>query len=534
MSDADIIQPELTLPGNLEYLEIALAYIAGCAKVFGFSKPETAQIQLAAEEAIAGLVTKSLNNDPKQTYTVICRRMPTRMEIVIRDKGMPFSPDEIPDYDPDAPASSGNTDGLGMFLLKNSVDEVHFRNLGRDGKETVLVKNLTARRIDNIIKQEPASVAGSAGAVTSATVIEWHLRSFRPGDALEISRCAFQAYGYSYESYIYYPERITEMNRKGELNSVVAVDQDDNLLAHIALKFYHPADPIAEIGVAFVKPEGRRLHIFSKLCAAGYSQASELKLQGLYGRAVTSHPLSQKKLSQDNFIDCGVLLGLFPDDVEFKELTGKTIQKESALLMFLPLNPPAKTIYPPAGYEAVVREIFSHGLIPVVSGDPALADSVAESRLLPFPELRFSYSRMEVFNTADLYCYASEITLLDDIIRAKKSLCLERIDVLYLFLDLEDPGCPQLSQACERLGFFFAGVLPYGLHGRHALILQYLNNLAIDYDEIKLHTAFARKLLRYVEESEKKISAVSEPDDELCVANIMTISTYLADGNKSR
>jgi len=369
MSETDIVQTELTLPGNLEYLEIALAYIASCAKVFGFSKPETAQIQLATEEAIAGLVTKSLNNDPKQTYTVTCRRMSTRMEIVIHDKGMPFSPDEIPDYDPDAPANSDNTDGLSMFLLKNSVDEVHFRNLGRDGKETVLVKNITAQRIDNIIKQESATAADSAGAATSATAIEWHLRSFLPEDVLEISRCAFQAYGYSYESYIYYPERIIEMNRKGELNSVVAVDQDDNLLAHIALKFYHPADPIAEIGVAFVKPEGRRLHIFSKLCAAGYSKAAELKLQGLYGRAVTSHPLSQKKLSQDNFIDCGVLLGLFPDDVEFKELTGKTIQKESALLMFMPLNLPVKTIFPPAGHEAIVYEIFSQGSIPVAGGD---------------------------------------------------------------------------------------------------------------------------------------------------------------------
>ena len=500
MSETDIVQTELTLPGNLEYLEIALTYIASSAKVFGFSKPETARIQLASEEAIAGLVTKSLNNDPGQTYTVICRRLPTRMEIVIRDKGMPFSPDEIPDYDPAAPANSDNADGLGMFLLKKSVDEVHFRNLGRDGKETVLVKNISARRIDNIIKQEPVAAAGSTGAA-SATAVRWHLRSFLPGDALEISRCAFQTYGYSYESYIYYPERISEMNRKGELSSVVAVDQDDNLLAHIALKFYHPADPIAEIGVAFVKPEGRRLKIFSALCSAAYSKAVELKLQGLYGRAVTSHPLSQKKLSEDNFIDCGVLLGLFPDDVEFKELTGKTIQKESALLMFMPLNLPVKTIFPPAGHEAIVYEIFSQGSIPVAGGDSTPATPAAEPGLLPFPELKFSYSRMEVFNSADIYCYAGEISLVDDILRAKKSLCLERTDVLYLFLDLEDPGCPELSQACEKLGFFFAGVLPYGLHGRHTLILQYLNNLAIDYDQIKLHTAFAQKLLRYVKES---------------------------------
>ncbi|MCD6269954.1 MAG: ATP-binding protein [Deltaproteobacteria bacterium] len=506
MNDTNSIKLELTLPGNLEYLKIALTYIVSCAEIFGFSKPETAQIQLAAEEAIAGIVTKSLNNDPKQTYTINCLRMPTRMEVVIRDKGMPFSPDEIPDYNPAAPTDPDNTDGLSMFLLRSSVDEVHFRNLGRDGKETVLVKNIKSRRIDNIIKKQPQIEATPADA-TVPSITKWHLRSFLPGDALEISRCAFQAYGYSYESYIYYPERIIEMNRKDELRSVVAVDQDDNLLAHIALKFYHPNDPIAEIGVAFVKPQGRRLNIFSKLCADTYGEAAEQGLQGIYGRAVTSHPLSQKKLFDDDFINCGVLLGLFPNDIEFKELTGKTIQKESSLLMFLPLNSPVKTIYPPAGHKAIIHEIFSHGTIAVVNGDPTQVNSATESELLPFPKLKFSYSRMEVFNTADLFCYVSDITLIDDIIRAKKSLCLERTDMLYLFLDLENPGCPELAQACEKLGFFFAGVLPYGLHGRHTLILQYLNNLAIDYDKIKLHAPFAHKLLGYVKESEERNSA---------------------------
>ena len=507
MNDIKSGELELTLPGNLQFLGIALTYITGCADAFGFSQAETTQLQLAAEETIAGIVTKSLNNDPEQTYTIICRFQPTRMEVVIRDKGMPFSPDEIPDYDPEAPEVSDNQDSLSMFLLKHSVDEVHFHNLGRDGKETVLVKNIKSRRIDSIIQNQSQTETASPVVTEIPSLSAWHLRPFLPQDALEISRCAFQAYGYSYESYIYYPERIVEMNREGKLSSVVAVDQNDKLLAHMALKFYHPDDPVAETGVAFVKPECRQLHIFSQLCAETYKRAAELGLQGIYGRAVTSHPLSQKKLFQDGFINCGIFLGLFPDDVEFKELTGKTLQKESALLMFLPLKSPAKTIYPPVGHRAIIQEIFSYGAIMVKEGDAHHRGDAAKPQSSPFSKLKFSYSRMEVFNTADLLCYAGDISLVDDILRAKKSLCLERTDVLYLFLDLENPGCPALSEACENLGFFFAGVLPYGLGGRHALILQYLNNLAIDYDAIKLHSPFARKLSAYIQESEKKNSA---------------------------
>lgn len=503
MSNDNSTMLELSLPGNIGFLEIALSYIVNCAKVFGFSKKELSQIQLAAEEALVNIITNSLNNDPNERYTIICRQMPTRMEVVIRDKGMPFSPEEIPDYNPETPANLDNAEGLSMYLLKHSVDEVHFRNLGRDGKETVLVKNIEAQRIDNIIKKKAATEElekeeiEEKGTITSVT--EWHLRSFLPVDALEISRCAFEAYGYSYEPYIYYPERITEMNQQGELKSVVAVDQNEKLLAHIALKFYHPNDPIAEIGVAFVKPAGRRLNIFSKLCLDAYAKAKKQGLQGLYSRVVTSHPLSQKKLFDDNFINCGVLLGLFPADVEFKELTGKTIQKESALLMFLPLESPIKTIYPPKKHAKIVDEIFLHGSIKVVTGDSNKVTQDNNTTAVDIPDtLKLSHSRMEVFNTADIICYSSDLIIVDDILSAQKSLCLERTDVLYLFLDLESPGCPKLAQTCEELGFFFSGVLPYGLHGRHTLILQYLNNLAIDYDKIKLHAPFAQKLLLYI------------------------------------
>jgi serine/threonine-protein kinase RsbW len=53
-------------------------------------------------------------------------------------------------------------------------------------------------------------------------------------------------------------------------------------------------------------------------------------------------------------------------------------------------------------------------------------------------------------------------------------------------------------QQCKQLGFFFAGVLPFGLHNRHELILQYMNNLEINYDMIKPYSERAAGILEYV------------------------------------
>ena len=484
----------LQLPGHSNYLPVAIAFVRQSAVAFGFVGNELEQINLATEEAISNIMRHSLHNNIEESFSIICRERPTAMEIVIHDQGEPFSPEALPEYNPAKLATTGDVNGLGLFLLKQAVDELIFKNLGRNGHETLLIKYRRLKHIDSILSNEATPVT----IATTAPLTDWQLRAFIPSDALEISRCAYRTYGYTYEPYIYYPEKIIEMNATGKLQSTVAVDQHGNLLAHMALKFYHSADPIAEIGVAFVKPQYRKHGIFSKLSEFQYDLAREKGLYGIYARAVTSHAISQHKLTKSNFTCCAILLGLFPSDVDFKKLSGKISQKESAVLAYLSLNQTAKRqIYPPAHHKSMIMKIFTAAAITVATAGttpqipPALDSSTAKT-------ICMSYNRMEVFNTADIYCFVSNATIIKELVLAKKRLCLEHTDVLYLYLNLEDPGTPELTKHCETLGFFFAGILPYGLDGHHALILQYLNNLAIDFEKIKLDAPFAYALLDYI------------------------------------
>ena len=488
---------KLTAPGHISYMSIAVDFIKNCSRSFGFSEEEIFRIDIAAEEAISTIILNSLGNSLQEHYNITCRRLPGKMEIVIHDKGAPFSPDELPDYNPDTPEDEHSVDGLGMYLMQSSVDQVKFRNLGRNGKETILIQRIEAERIDNLIQIQEREKEVEA----VPDDIKWYLRPFKPEDAIEISRCAYHAYGYTYEPYIYYPERITDMNKRGELLSIVAVDESETLLAHIALKFYHNEDPIAEAGVAFVKPQYRKLGIFSKLCSKVFKTAAERGLFGIYGRAVTSHALSQKKLTDFGFIDCGLMLGLFPIDVEFKELSGKTVQKESALLTYMPFKSPKRKIFPPEKHREIIEEVFS--LIPaqIVLGDPE-NDSAVEKHNKNRSEL--TYTKMEVFNTANIISYSTDMKILRSIQVAMRKLCIEHTDVLYLFLDLEQPGCARLADECEKLGFFFCGVLPFGMYGRHTLILQYLNNIEIDFSKIQLHSEFAKKVKTYISDEYQK------------------------------
>ena len=49
----------------------------------------------------------------------------------------------------------------------------------------------------------------------------------------------------------------------------------------------------------------------------------------------------------------------------------------------------------------------------------------------------------------------------------------------------------------EKLGFFFAGVLPCARIG-DTLILQYLNNVDLDYEKIAAYSDIAKELLGYI------------------------------------
>ena len=79
-----------------------------------------------------------------------------------------------------------------------------------------------------------------------------------------------------------------------------------------------------------------------------------------------------------------------------------------------------------------------------------------------------------------------------------KEICRQKTEIINLFLNLSNPLTGTYTPHFEKLGFFFAGILPGGLKDGDALILQYLNNVPIDYSAIQVKSAIAQKLLAYV------------------------------------
>jgi serine/threonine-protein kinase RsbW len=79
-----------------------------------------------------------------------------------------------------------------------------------------------------------------------------------------------------------------------------------------------------------------------------------------------------------------------------------------------------------------------------------------------------------------------------------RELWQKKIVVVNVYLDFSDPLTSSVTGQLEKRGFFFAGLLPGGLPGTDALILQYLNNVPVDYDEIRMASDMAQELVSYV------------------------------------
>jgi hypothetical protein len=98
--------------------------------------------------------------------------------------------------------------------------------------------------------------------------------------------------------------------------------------------------------------------------------------------------------------------------------------------------------------------------------------------------------------------YGSDIRL--QLRKILQGFCVQQVSAINLFLKLKDPMTYWLTSEFETLGFFFAGILPESRIG-DALVLQYLNNVDLDYSKILLVSDVAKDLAAYIREHDPNI-----------------------------
>jgi hypothetical protein len=84
---------------------------------------------------------------------------------------------------------------------------------------------------------------------------------------------------------------------------------------------------------------------------------------------------------------------------------------------------------------------------------------------------------------------------------------MQKIEVFFLHLPLSHPATVAMTDQFEACGFIFAGVMPAG-DGKDCLVLQYLNDLQVDFELLKVDGSLRQKLLGDVRTEHQRIASL--------------------------
>jgi len=483
----------ISIPNNPVFVPAAIAYASKITEISGFSPDDCLKIQLALEEACLHVINNSFMGDEVAEYDIHLLKRLNGIEIHIHDMGLPYDPEVAPVFDPRADLLKQDLSGLGLFLISKTMDEYRFNNLGIQGKEIVLIKHFNTPNIaDESSRYVEPEVVLPPAAGQPVVQIDFNIRLMEKVEALEVCRCVYDCYGYSYANEnIYFPDRVAAMNMEGKLRSAVAVTDEGEMGGHFALIYYDNLP--AEVGIAVTKKKFRGQGFARQLGEFLEMEARKDSLRGLQVKEVTAHPYTQKFCIKLGYKDCGLLLAHSPKSLSFKGIADTLKQRNSDVLGFKYLEIPApRQIFAPLHHLDMIKLLYQNigDHVECVVPDnptPACEHCVIETKVHALRSLAEISLRKSGHDTMKVM--RSEM----------RKIFADEIQVIELYISLQDQMTPTMVMQLENLGFIFTGILPETSLG-DSLIMQYFNGVHIDYSQIVLVTDVAKQLLEYVKE----------------------------------
>jgi serine/threonine-protein kinase RsbW len=496
----------LTIPNDPSYLPILGAYVTATAAQMGFDDSDCGDIRLAVDEACTHIIKTAFEPGEEQDITISCRRHPSGLTVSIADKGMPFDPASIQEYD-----ARGGLDrdlsGLPFHLMQQAMDQVRFVNRGWEGKELQLTKYLKAPAVETYFSQEELRPYDTRAE--PAPPGEYEYRLMEPDDAIEVARCIYRCWGYSYPGeHVYFPERVAAMNESGDMVSAVASTEAGQVIGHCSLSG-QAGERVMEAGQAVVAPPHRGRGILKEMMDLLMTEARQRGLAGLFAHALTIHPYSQRVTLKYGFRESALLLAYGPTHIQLKQFADEELpQRESVVYSYRSLQDRRSShVFPPPHHLSMVARIYDNLELKHEIGSPGDSHESLEAGQRPDASSRFSLSTkaISVLGVARIEVAGYGPGIVQEIKSKLKDHCHKGIAVIYLALPIGDPNTALLCQRFEELGFFFCGIepRPAGLVGtegltKDLLCLQYLNGPHIDYDRLQIHSSFGKELAAYI------------------------------------
>jgi len=125
---------------KFEFLDEIREYVGNIARESGFGNKDIYNIQLATDEAASNIIEHAYENSSDGVLELSCSVQDNTIKIILTDHGEPFDPSEIPLPDLKADLSDRKIGGLGIFLMRKLMDEVHYESRADKSNKLTMIK----------------------------------------------------------------------------------------------------------------------------------------------------------------------------------------------------------------------------------------------------------------------------------------------------------------------------------------------------------------------------------------------------------
>lgn len=129
----------LKINGVYKNLAAISDFVNTWAKKTNLSERAAYAVQMAVDEACSNIIEHAYGGEGKGDIHITCTRLNEGLQIRIVDYGTPFDPTTVKTPDTTAPLEDRDVGGLGLFMMRQLMDEVHFQ-FGKTNNTLIMLK----------------------------------------------------------------------------------------------------------------------------------------------------------------------------------------------------------------------------------------------------------------------------------------------------------------------------------------------------------------------------------------------------------
>jgi serine/threonine-protein kinase RsbW len=132
--------PNMTFPASFEFLDEVREFVAQIAHEGGFTEKEIYFLQLASDEAASNIIEHAYGGNSNADFDVACYMDDDVLTITMHDTGISFDVSSVRQPNLKADLSERQIGGLGVYLMRKLMDEVHYESNPKTGNLLIMTK----------------------------------------------------------------------------------------------------------------------------------------------------------------------------------------------------------------------------------------------------------------------------------------------------------------------------------------------------------------------------------------------------------